>query len=101
MPFSIKRQFILPQSVGTPLYKRYRYVPSQRIWFLSCFGLKMGIALAHFGLESGMVFKETTGVYECVYRMNKKEREINANSKWILSNLFCWLFNLNNNDMTS
>ena len=41
----------------------------------------MGIALAHFGLESGMVFKETTGVYECVYRMNKKGREINAEFK--------------------
>ena len=69
--------------------------------FLRRFDLKMGTDFAHFGLESGMVFKETTGVYECVYRMNKKEREINANSKWILSNLFCWLFNLNNNDMTS
>ena len=67
-------------------------MPFQRIWFLSCFGLKIGIAFAHFGLESGMVFKETTGVYECVYRMNKKEREINANSKWILSNLFLLAF---------
>ena len=24
----------------TPLYKEYRYVPSQRVWFLSRFGLK-------------------------------------------------------------
>ena len=45
--------------------------------------------------------EETTGVYECDYGMNKKEREINANSKCIFSNLFCWLFNLNNNEMTS
>ena len=29
--------------VGTPLYKVYRYVPPQRVWFLSRFGLKMGI----------------------------------------------------------
>ena len=25
---------------GTPLYKVYRYVPPQRVWFLSRFGLK-------------------------------------------------------------
>ena len=29
----------------TPLYKLYRYVPPQRVWFLSCFGLKTGIEL--------------------------------------------------------
>ena len=28
---------------GTPLYKLYRYAPPQRVWFLSCFGLKTGI----------------------------------------------------------
>ena len=28
---------------GTPLYKLYRYVPPQRVWFLSRFGLKTGI----------------------------------------------------------
>ena len=27
---------------------------------------------AHFGLESGTVFKETTGVYECIYHFNSK-----------------------------
>ena len=27
---------------GPPLYKLYWYVPAQRIWFFSCFGLKMG-----------------------------------------------------------
>ena len=31
--------------------------------FLGCFGLKMGIRFAHFGLESGMVFEGTT---ECM-----------------------------------
>ena len=33
------------------------------------FGLKTGIGIhfGHFGLESGMVFEETTGVYEHIY----------------------------------
>ena len=63
-----------------PLYKPYRYVPPQRVGFLRRFDLKMGTDFAHFGLESGMVFKGTTGVYECIYvfqsHMSKKEREI-------------------------
>ena len=49
---------------GTPLYKPYRYVPTQRVRFLVLFGLKTGIHFAHFGLESGMVFERTTGVYD-------------------------------------
>ena len=63
-----------------PLYKPYRYVPPQRVGFLRRFDLKMGTDFAHFGLESGMVFKGTTGVYERIYffqsHMSKKEREI-------------------------
>ena len=47
----------------TPFHKPYRYVLPQRVWFLRRYGLKTGIDLAHFGLESGMVFEETTGVY--------------------------------------
>ena len=40
---------------------------------LGCFGLKMGYTdFAHFGMESGMVFEETTGVYECIYHFNSK-----------------------------
>ena len=43
----INSNFYSPSSVsargGTPLYKLYRYVPPQRVWFLSCFGLKTGI----------------------------------------------------------
>ena len=43
------------------------------------FGLKTGKEFAHFGLESGMVFEETTGVYKRICRsfqfeMNQKER---------------------------
>ena len=44
----------------SPLYKPFRYVPPQRVGFLRRFGLKTGIDFAHFGLESGMVFEETT-----------------------------------------
>ena len=57
---------------GTPLYKLYRYVPPHRVGFLCRFGLKTGIHFAHFGLESGMVFGGTTGVYESIYRFNCK-----------------------------
>ena len=31
-----------------------------------------GMHFAHFGLESGMVFDGTTGVYERIYRFNSK-----------------------------
>ena len=44
----------------------------QRVRFLCRFGLKTGIHFAHFGLESGMVFEETTGMYERIYRFNSK-----------------------------
>ena len=54
----------------TPLYKLYRYVPPHRVGFLCRFGLKMGIHFAHFGLESGIVFEGTTGVYERIYLFN-------------------------------
>ena len=39
---------------------------------LGRFGLKTGIDFAHSGLESGMVFEGTTGVYEGIYRFNSK-----------------------------
>ena len=72
--------------------------------FLCHFGLKTGIHFAYFGLESGMVFKGTTGLYECIYRFNSKwvtKKEKYANSKWILRNLFCCCSNLRNNDIIS
>ena len=64
-----------PGGRGTPLDKPYRYVPPQRVGFLSRFGLKTGIDFVHFGLESGTVFEgttRTTGMYERVYRWNSK-----------------------------
>ena len=57
---------------GTPLYKLYRYVPPHRVGFLRRFGLKTGIHSAHFGLESGMVFEGTTGLYERIFRLYAK-----------------------------
>ena len=41
---------------GTPPYKVYRYVPPQRVWFFSRFGLKTGIDFDNYGLKSGRVF---------------------------------------------
>ena len=57
---------------GTPLYKPYRHVPPQRVGCFRRFGLKTGIDFTHFGLESGMVFKGTTGLYERIYCFNSK-----------------------------
>ena len=63
--------YLMPGGV-TPLYKLYRNVPPHWIGFLRLFGLKPGIDFAHFGLESGMVFEGTTGMYERFYRFNSK-----------------------------
>ena len=41
---------------GTLLYKVYRYVPPQRVWFLSRFDLKTGIDFDNYGLKSGRIF---------------------------------------------
>jgi len=53
---------------GTPLYKVYRYVPPQRVWFSSCFGLKAGIDFEHFSLKLGMVIEGTfTKAYKLIF----------------------------------
>ena len=76
----IRKAFTPPPPRVLPLCKPYRYVPPQRVGFLPRFGLKTSIDFAHFGLESGLIFKGTTGVYERIYffqfQMSKKEREI-------------------------
>ena len=69
---------------GTPLYKPYRYVPPHRVGVLRRFALKTGLHFSCFGLESGMVFEGSTGVYERIYRFNSKwvrKEEKYANSK--------------------
>jgi len=53
---------------GTPQYQVYRYVPPQRVWFLSRFGLKTGIDFEHFGLKLGMVIRgEFTKIYNLIF----------------------------------
>ena len=47
-------------------------MPPHGVGLLCPFGLKTGVHFANFGLESGMVFGETTGVYERTYRFNFK-----------------------------
>ena len=66
------KRFNPPPPGATPLYKLYRYVPPRCVGFLGLFGLKTGIHFARFGLESGIVFEGTTGVYERIYRFNYK-----------------------------
>ena len=63
----------------TPLYKPYRYVPPHRVGFLRCFGLKMGVHFAHFGLERVWFPKELRIVWMYLsfqFQISKKEREI-------------------------
>ena len=67
---NIRSRCVPIQSPGggvLPYVSHNRYVPPQRVGFLRRFGLKTGIDFAHFGLESGMVFEETIGVYERIY----------------------------------
>ena len=56
---------------GPPLYKLYRYVPSQSVGFIGLFGRKH---FAHFCLKSGMILEETTGayMYEPIYHFSSK-----------------------------
>ena len=56
------------------------------VGFLHLFSLKMSIYFAYFGLESGMVFEGTSGVYEHIYRFNSKwrrKKEKYAISEWL------------------
>ena len=64
---------------GTSLYKLFWDVPPQRVWFLSCFGLKMGIDFDHYGLKSGMVFKGTTGAHKRIKPL-KTAKAVNEDS---------------------
>ena len=62
------------------------------------------IDFTHFCLESGMVFKETTGMHYCIYNFNSKwirKKEKCANLQWILRNLFCFCSNLSNDSRIS
>ena len=52
--------------------------PPHRVGFLRLFGLKTGIDFAPFGLESGVVFEGTTGVYERILRRRNKTESQNS-----------------------
>ena len=56
-----------PGGGGTPLYKVYRYVPPQRVWFFSRFGLKTGIDFEHFGLKLGMVIERSRKAHKLIF----------------------------------
>ena len=57
-----------PGGGSTSLFKVYRYVPPQRVWFLSRFGLKTGIDFEHFGLKLGMAIGGTfTKAYKLIF----------------------------------
>ena len=59
---------VIPTRGGTPLYEVYKYVPPQRVWFLSRFGLKTGIDFEHFGLKLSMVIEGTfTKAYKLIF----------------------------------
>ena len=79
-------------------------MPPHRVGFLRRFGLKTGTHFAHFGLESGMVFEGTTGVYERIYRFNSKwvrKKEKYAIFKWTGRMFLCLRSNLSNDNIIS
>ena len=68
----VEKNHIFWSRGGTPLYRLCRYVSPDRVGFLRRFGLNTGMHFSHFGLELGMVFEGTTGVYERIYRFTSK-----------------------------
>ena len=57
---------------GGGLYKLYRYLSPQMVWFLRHLGLKKGMDFAHFCLNRVLVFEGTTGVYELILHLSSK-----------------------------
>ena len=55
-----------------PYKKLYWNVPPELVWFLRHFRPRKGIDFAHFALESGIVFEETTRVYKRICLFNSK-----------------------------
>ena len=100
-------QGTVPRRGEVPLYINHilRYVPPQGVWSLCLFGLETGIDFVHFGLESGMIFEGTTGVYGLIilsfqFQMSKKEKEI-CELQMNLKNFFCLWCNLSNDEIIS
>ena len=76
----------------------------QRMWFLHCFGLKMGIDFAYFGLNSGMVFegiqilKKTYLSFQC---QKKKKKRVICEFEIDFKQSFCQPSSLSNDNMIS
>ena len=68
---------------------------------MGLFGLKTGIHFAHFGLESGVVFEGSRGVYERIYVFYSKwiERKRNMQIRNGFEEFFCLHSNLSNDDI--
>ena len=82
---------------GIPLYKPYRVCAAPKGRFSCRFCLNTG-------MESGMVFEGTIGVYELIYRFSSKrvrKKEKYVNSKWIFRTFFGCCSNLSNDDIIS
>ena len=60
--------------------------PPHRVGVLRLFGLKTGIHFAPFGLESGVVFEGTTGVYERILRRRNKTESQNSKQNHKIQN---------------
>ena len=79
-------------------------MPPHWVGFLRRFGLKTGIHFVHFGLESGMVFEGTTGVYhERIHRFNSKSvrKKRNMRIRKGFKEFVCLRSNLSNDHMIS
>lgn len=59
---------------GTPLDKLYSYVPRQRLWFLSRFGLKMRTALHHTQTPLLLYKLACKGSWCLAFRAHSKRR---------------------------
>ena len=99
-------QFVLspPPPRGYSLIQAIGVCSTPKGMVFAPFWSENGLRLCPFWSGIGIVFKETTGLYESIYRFNAKwirKKEKYANSKWILRNLSCWPSNLSNDDIIS
>ena len=54
---------------GTPLFKPYRYVPRQRVWFFAPFWSENWYRLCPFWSGIGNSFQGATVVYKHIFRL--------------------------------
>ena len=80
--------------------KPYRYMPSQRVWFVDLFGPKTGI---NFSLESrwfSSELRERMSVF-IVSILNEKDRNRNMRIRNAFEQIFGLCSNLSNHDIIS